>query len=343
MGIKPNMRILFVAPPWVSIPPTSYGGTETVVDTLGRELVRLGHDVALFATGDSTIDVRRAWLFDRALGFDGFAAGHELAQVLASREFADRWEPDVIHDHTLTGAVFEACAPLVVTNHGEFNVSTNQIFSSTPVGTALVAISESQKRCAPSDVKVAAVIHHGIDVSAFPLGCGDGGYLAFLGRMTPDKGVDIAMSIARKLNLPLRIAAKMREPNELSYFKERIQPMLGGGIEYVGELSGQDKMSFLAQAKVLINPIQWPEPFGMVMVEALACGTPVVATSRGAAPEIVQDGVVGAIADDLDQLCEATLLAAQLNRSECREFVAHHFSASRMAQQHETLYAAMLR
>ena len=334
------MRILLVAPPWVPVPPPSYGGTELVIDNLARALQRKGHEVAVFATGDSAVPGKR-WLFEESLGFAKFGAGEELAQVLASRDFAQSWDADVVHDHSLSGAVVPAVAPLVVTNHGRFDEIANIIYGNTRASSSLIAISESQASKAASKVKVAAVIHHGVDVDQFPIGSG-GDYLAFLGRMAPDKGVEVAVRVAKAAGMPLQIAAKMREEHEQHYFKERVLPQLGSDIEYIGELTNEEKKAFLAGAKALLNPIQWDEPFGMVMIEAMACGTPVVGTPRGAAPEIIQSGVNGLFATSIEGLATAVKQTNRINRATCRQIALEKFSSDRMASDHEALYASVV-
>jgi glycosyltransferase involved in cell wall biosynthesis len=184
------------------------------------------------------------------------------------------------------------------------------------------------------------VIYHGVDVNEFPIGTGDGDYAAFLGRMSPDKGVHIAARAARRAGVPLRIAAKMREPAEFAYFERDVKPLLGGGVQYVGEVGGQAKLELLAQATCLLNPLTWPEPFGMVMIEALACGTPVVATPCGSAPELVVDGVTGFICASEGELADAMRRACGLDRSRCRADVLQRFNAARMAAEHIQLYAS---
>lgn len=335
------MRILLVAPPWVPVPPPSYGGTELVIDALARALQQRGHEVAVFTTGDSTVSVRREWLFEESLGFGKFAVGEELAHVLASREFAKTWDADVVHDHSLIGAVIPGVAPLVVTNHGRFDEIANIIYGHDRATFSLVSISESQASTAASNVKVAAVIHHGLDLQQFPFGDG-GSYLAFLGRMSADKGIETAIQVAREAGMPLQIAAKMREEHEHFFFKERVLPLLTSEIEYIGELSDGEKKEFLGGARALLNPIQWDEPFGMVMIEALACGTPVLGTPRGAAPEIVTPGVNGFLAPSLHGLVSAVQRIGELDRRECRKAVSERFSADRMAADHESLYASVV-
>jgi glycosyltransferase involved in cell wall biosynthesis len=206
----------------------------------------------------------------------------------------------------------------------------------------VIAISADQAERAP-DVPIARVIHHGVDPEQFPSGEGEGGYLLFLGRMTPDKGAHEAIGIAREAGLPLKLAAKMREPDEFAYFHQHVEPLLGAGVQHVGEASKVDKLELLAGASALLNPIRWPEPFGLVMIEALACGTPVLTYAAGAAPEIVEQGVTGFLCADQAALIEAIGRIGELNRRDCRAAVAGHFSSERMVSEHLGLYEEMIR
>ena len=202
---------------------------------------------------------------------------------------------------------------------------------------SVIAISRHQASEAEG-VAIAAVIHHGIDVERIPFGCGRGGYAAFLGRMHPSKGIEEAIVAARTTGMPLRIAAKMSEPAEREYFMARVVPHLGGDIEYIGELGRAEKYNFLKDAVCLLNPIRWDEPFGMVMIEAMACGTPVVTSNRGSASEIVDEGETGFLCDDTDSLVKALRRVEALNRSRSREVVEQRFSSQRMAADHIALY-----
>jgi len=334
------MRIAIVAPPWVPVPPPAYGGTETVLDTLARALQEAGHDVLLYATGDSTCPVELQWTYAEALGVGVGGAAAEARHAADAYAAAAAWGADLIHDHTLVGPLMapQVCrVPVVTTNHGPFDPELSALYRVVARQVPVIAISHHQASTA-GEVPVAAVIHHGVDVAQFPIGTGSGGYALFLGRMNPAKGVDRAIRVARAAGVPLRIAAKMREPAEHDYFRARVAPLLGGPVEYVGEVGGADKLALLAEATCLLNPIAWPEPFGMVMVESLACGTPVVATPSGAAPEIVEDQQTGFLRTDDDGLAAAVLAAADLDRSACRQAAKERFSATRMAAEHLALF-----
>lgn len=335
------MRVAIIAPPWLPVPPPAYGGTEAVLDTLACGLQAAGHDVLLYTTGDSTCPVPTDWVLERAVGTEAATPATELRHVINAYDAALRWGADVIHDHTLTGPVYgrRFGVPLVTTNHGPFDGELRDLYRAIGGDVAVIAISHAHARGA--DGPVAAVIHHGVDVDLFPVGSGDGGYAAFLGRMNPDKGVHLAIEVARRAGVPLLIAAKMREPGEREYYENVVRPLLGGDVEYVGEVGGAEKLRFLGQAMCLLNPICWPEPFGMVMVESLACGTPVVATPCGSVPELVVDGETGFIRS-VDEMPEAVLDVGSLDRKRCRADAEDRFSARRMVNDHVRLYTRVV-
>jgi glycosyltransferase involved in cell wall biosynthesis len=315
-----------------------YGGTELVIDELARGLVETGCEVVLFTTGDSTCPVERRWLYPAALGTTADASV-ELAHVeQAYKELAG---VDVIHDHTLTGPtrldLSAVPIPVVTTAHAPFTAEHRRLYAAAAAQVSLVAISDAQRRSAP-EVPVAAVIHHGIDVAARPFGSGDGGYVLFLGRMHPSKGADRAIAVARLAGMRIVLAAKMWEPAELQYFHDCVEPLLGPDAVYVGEVGGQHKQDLLGGAAALVNPIRWPEPFGLVMVEALACGTPVLSFAEGAASEIITNGENGFLCADEDDMAAKLALVHFLDRARCRRRALERFSTARMVDDHVALY-----
>ena len=340
---RASLRVGIIAPPWVAVPPPVYGGTEVVVDLLARGLVDEGHEVVLFTTGDSTCPVPRRWLYPTALTTTA-PTNAELAHV--ARAYADLDDVDIIHDHTMAGPIWASDlslpVPIVTTNHGPFTVETTAHFAEVAEHAAVVAISHHQRSTAPS-VPIAAVIHHGLRLEDFPMGQGDGGFVLFLGRMNPDKGVHRAIEIARAAGKRLLIAAKMWEPAERAYFAEQVEPLLGADAVYLGEVGGAEKRRLLGAAEALVNPIRWPEPFGMVMIEALACGTPVLTFAEGAAPEIVEHGRSGFVCADEADMAALIGEIPSLDRSACRARVAAHFSAARFVADHVALYRRLLR
>jgi glycosyltransferase involved in cell wall biosynthesis len=331
------MRIAIIGSPWIPVPPPGYGGTEAVLQGLVEGLAAEGHEVAYAGHPDSAVPGE---------SFDGLNAEHvgpightasELAHVVLAYERAAAWGADVIHDHTLVGPLLRSrSAPVVVTSHGPFDALTTPIFRLAAKRCLLVAISRAQAASAPA-VPIAAVVHHGLDIDAWPFG-GGGDYLLFLGRMNPDKGAHRAIALAREAGVPLVLAAKMREDAERAYFDREVRPLLHDGACFVGEADTPSKQRLLAGARALLNPIDWPEPFGMVMIEALACGTPVISTPCGAAPEIVEHGRTGFLASAPAQVLEAVDAVGRLDRAACRASVAERFNVARMVQGYVDVY-----
>jgi glycosyltransferase involved in cell wall biosynthesis len=250
---------------------------------------------------------------------------------------------DIIHDHTLAGPLFmhrPSSVPVVTTIHGPLTPSAADVYRAIGGTTSIIAISRDQVRRAP-DVPIARVIHHGLDLSAVPAGAGRGGYVCFVGRMCPDKGVTEAIAIARKAGFPLRMAAKMHELEELRYFREVVEPLLGPNEEFMGEIGDAEKYELMGDAFAFLNPIQWSEPFGLVMIEALATGTPVVGTPIGSAPEVVEHGTTGFLAA-VEELPALLPRAAALSRTACRASVEERFSSDRMVADHLDLFAQIL-
>lgn len=335
------MRIGLVAPPWVAVPPPAYGGTEMVVDLLARGLADAGHEVLLAAAADSTCPVPLV----PGTGAADPDATNDATALMAHivTAYAAMDGMDVIHDHTPAGPLYSGRprgVPVAVTNHNAFSEEAITVFGAAAETSAVVAISHDHASRA-TGVPIARVIHHGIDTSRVPVGTGKGGFAVFLGRIDPAKGVVEALRIARAAGVPLRIAAKMRDASELAYFDEQVRPLLTAEQEYIGEVSEAEKQQLLGDAFALLNPIQWAEPFGLAMTEALATGTPVVGTPYGSAPEIVESGVTGYLAE-VDDLVELLPRAAELDRAACRADVERRFSAERMVRAHVALYEELV-
>jgi len=335
-----ELHVGLVAPPWVAVPPPSYGGTEAVIDRLARGLVGAGHEVTLFTTGDATCPVPRLFAYPHALGTTGPVEAELHHVELAYDALVGR--VDVIHDHTLFGPQHvisrgECPTPVVTTVHGPFTDEMVRMYEPVSRRVPVVAISAAQAASAPT-VHTVAVIHHGLELERFPLGSGAGGYVAFLGRMSPDKGPHRAITAARAAGVPIRLAAKMWEPAERAFFAAEVEPLLGPDAIYVGELGGTDKLEFLGSATALLNPIRWPEPFGLVMIEALATGTPVISFIEGSAPEIVCHGLNGFLCDDEQDMADAIARIGELDRTACRASVEASFSAEQMVAEHVGLY-----
>jgi glycosyltransferase involved in cell wall biosynthesis len=336
------MRIAVIAPPWAPIPPSLYGGIELVVDELARGFQAAGHEVMLFATGDSTSSVPTKWVLDKAEGFRIGVTVPELRHVMAAYDAAQGF--DIVHDHTVLGPVYAERypdLPVVTTIHGPFNDELTDIYGRISARVPIISISHSQRSHAP-DLPITRVIHHGIDPDAFGVGAGDGGYFLFLGRMAPSKGAHRAVEAAWKAGVKLKLAAKMREPWEFEYFETYVKPYLNDEIVYLGEVDHQEKLRLLAGARGLLNPIRWPEPFGLVMVEALACGTPVLTFPEGAAPEIVEDGKTGFLCLDESDMADRISQVDQLDRAACRRAVEDYFNTTRMVDEHLDLFEDLL-
>lgn len=334
------MRIGLISTPWIPIPPPAYGGTEAVVDRLARGLAAAGHEVLLAAPSDSTCPVPRIPGLDASLPGRLGETVPELRHVVRAYAAMADAGVDVVHDHTVVGPLFARRPPgpvIVTTMHGPVRSELGELYRAMSEEVAVVAISQHQATTA-RDFRVARVIHHGLDVADVPMGAGSGGYACFLGRMHPRKGVREAVLAARRAGVPLLIAGKMAEPLEKAYFHESVAPLLGADAEYVGELGAPEKYELLGGASALINPIAWPEPFGLVMIESLAAGTPVVSTHRGSAPELVDEGVTGFLRDDVEGLADALGRVGELDRSQCRDVAKTRFSTARMIADHLRLY-----
>ena len=335
------MRIALVAAPWLPVPPSAYGGTEAVIDRLALGFVEAGHEVLLFTTGDSTCPVPRAWARARSdLELLGQSVIELQHLIHAYDQVADF---DIIHDHTVLGPAYaygRCSGQVVTTNHGPFTAEINDIYAHVVQHAALIAISHDQ--ASRSTAPVSAVIHHGVRPEDFPVGAGDGDYLLFLGRFSPDKGAREAALAAHEAGVDLVLAAKMRVAGEIEYFHEQVEPLLDSRVRYVGEVGRERKLELLGSARALLNPIRWPEPFGLVMIEALACGTPVLTLPWGAAPEIVEDGTTGFVCDSDAALVTAIGRIGELDRSACRRALESRFSADRMVRDHLDLYERLL-
>ncbi|HJX08680.1 MAG TPA: glycosyltransferase family 4 protein [Actinomycetota bacterium] len=335
------LRIALVAPPWYEVPPDGYGGIEQVVGELADGLTALGHKVFLLAAGDDRTDATLIRTFDEPQHIGApDAATIGLVHAVRAAEVIDDLEVDVVHDHTTTGPLLARArpTPTVVTVHGPIDDALAAYYSETDV--SLVAISKSQRRTR-RELSWAATVYNAIDVQRYPfLADKDDGFL-FLGRFSPDKGVEEAIEIARVTGRRLAIAAKCEDANEQAYYEDAIGPQLDARIRYLGSVAGDEKLELLRTSRALLFPIQWEEPFGMVMIEAMACGTPVLATGRGSVPEVVVDGVTGFIRPDVGQLIEAARRVDDLDPDACRAHVLDRFDVPAMCAGYEAVYEAV--
>jgi glycosyltransferase involved in cell wall biosynthesis len=336
------MRIAQISPLHEAVPPKLYGGTERVVSYLTEELVALGHDVTLFASGDSATSARLEAMVPRALRLDPAIrdpiAPH-IVMMERIRRMADAF--DVIHFHNdyYPFSLFSRQkTPWVTTLHGRLDLMELQPVFDTFPNVPLISISNSQRRPLPQANFIGTVLHGLPENLLTPQPDVTPSYLAFLGRICPEKRPDIAIRIARRCGIPLKIAAKVDKADE-EYFEEVIRPMLREpGAELIGEINEAQKPDFLSGAIALLMPIDWPEPFGLVMIEAMACGTPVIAFNRGSVPEVIDDGVSGFIVEDETSAVAAVERLNVLNRNRVREQFEARFTARRMAEDYLRLY-----
>ncbi len=335
------MRIAQIAPLTEAVPPRLYGGTERVVSYLTEELVALGQDVTLFASGDSITAARLEPVWPQALRFDfGLLDVAAPQMLLMETVYRCADEFDVLHfhlDYWPFSLFTRQRTPFVTTLHGRLDLPEYRPLYRCFPRVPLVSISDAQRRPLP-EASFEMTIHHGLPDDLLTPQAVKPQYLAFLGRITPDKGPEKAIRIARRAGIPLKIAAKVDRVDE-AYYREKIRPMIDGRhIELLGEIGDSEKAEFLSGAVALLMPIDWPEPFGLVMIEAMACGTPVIAFNRGSVPEILEDSLTGCIVENEAEAVEAIGRAAALSRPGIRQRFEARFTARRMAMDYLTLY-----
>ncbi|HSF66401.1 MAG TPA: glycosyltransferase family 4 protein [Nitrospiraceae bacterium] len=339
------MRIAQVSPLWESVPPKLYGGTERIVSYLTEELVRLGHDVTLFASGDSVTTARLEPICARALRLNtGIFNRDAPMTILMEQALGNPGDFDIIHSH-LDFMGFPLArrnpTPTITTFHGRLDLPELQPVFREYVEMPMVSISDAQREPV-SWANWQATVHHGLPKNLYSLHPNPGGYLAFLGRIAPEKRPDHAIEIAKRVGIPLRIAAKV-DPMDQIYFRTEIEPLLSDPlIEYLGEITDVEKDDFLGGAMALVCPYDWPEPFGLVLIEALACGTPVLAYRRGSIPEIIEDSSTGFVCEGLDEMTAAIQRIPEIDRRRCRQTFEQRFCVERMTQDYLRVYEQML-
>jgi glycosyltransferase involved in cell wall biosynthesis len=344
MPLSPKrLRIAQVAPLFESVPPRLYGGTERVVSYLTEELVRQGHRVTLFASGDSRTDAELVPICDRALRLDDRRPSAAALHTLQIEEVFKRAESfDIVHYHLdclHLPLARRSRAPMVTTLHGRLDLPGLQALHQEFAELPLVSISNAQREPLRG-ANWAGTVYHGLPLGLYRPSYVPGTYLAFLGRISPEKRVDRAIAVARRTGLPLVIAAKVDEVDQ-GYFAAQVEPHLEGPqIHFVGEINEREKSTFLGNALALLFLIDWPEPFGLAVIEALACGTPVVAFRCGSVPEIIEPGVNGYIVTSVDEAVQAVGEVRRLDRRRCRQIFEHRFSAERMAHDYCEVYRA---
>ncbi|RXT42960.1 glycosyltransferase family 4 protein [Bradyrhizobium betae] len=339
------MRIAQLAPLAESVPPKLYGGTERVIAWLVDELVESGHDVTLFASGDSKTKGKLHAVWPRALRLGRKGADPNAACALLIEAIAERARDfDVIHSHVdwlPLPMLSRTDVPFLTTMHGRLDLPGLPQVIGAFADAPFVSISADQRRPLP-EANWIATIQHGLPKDMFRPSYEPGSYLAFLGRLTADKGPEDAIRIARAARMPLRMAAKIPRA-ETAYFKNKLEPNIDGQkVQLVGEVDDAKKQPFLANAAGLLFPIDWPEPFGLVMIEAMACGTPVIAYRSGSVPEVVEDGVTGFIVDGEEQAIRAVKELGRLDRRVVRARFEERFAARRMANEYESRYRELV-
>ena len=339
------MRIAQVAPLYESVPPKYYGGTERIVSYLTEELVAQGHDVTLFASGDSRTAAELVPMCPRSLRLDRSCVDQLVHHLLMLEQVLRRADAfDVIHfhvDYLHFPLSRRARYPHVTTLHGRLDipdlVPLYEEFAEEP----LVSISDAQ-RLPLSWVNWLGTVYHGLPRDLYRFRPERGSYLACLGRISPEKRVDRAIEIAKQVGIPLRIAAKVDKADQ-EYFDTVIEPLLHDPlVEFIGEIADDEKNAFLGNAQALLFPIDWPEPFGIVMIEAMACGTPVIAYSHGSVPEVMEQGRTGYVVEELDDAVEAVRRLSRLSRARCREVFEERFTAARMARDYVAVYERLV-
>lgn len=339
------MKIAQLSPLMEAVPPKLYGGTERIVSYIADELTEMGHDVTLFASGDSTTKAKLEAVWPRALRLDETMRDYLAPHLIMLQQVAQRAaEFDIIHSHMdyLAFPILQQTGvPFVTTLHGRLDLPElgplYNIFDDVPV----VSISDSQREPLPH-ANFVATVHHGLPLRLLTAGSGAGGYLAFIGRISPEKAPDAAIRIAAAAGMKLKIAAKV-DAVDRDYFTTRIEPLLKGpDVEYIGEISDSEKSAFLGNAAGLIFPIAWREPFGLAMIEAMACGTPVIAFRRGSVPEVIDDGVTGFVVDDEAEAAAAARRLPGLDRAMVRHSFETRFSVRRMTEDYVNIYRRLV-
>jgi glycosyltransferase involved in cell wall biosynthesis len=339
-----RLRIGMVAPPWHGLPPSGYGGIEAMVYWLVQGLAARGHDLTVISAGQDQTDARSRRTYTDPPSARIGQALPEVVHAAAAERHLEELDVDLIHDHSLVGPLLSIGRPVptVVTAHGPVEGDLGAYYRLLGPGAALVAISQAQRELAP-DLGWVATVHNAVPVDDYPFRDTKEDFCLFLGRINHEKAPDLAIQAARSAGYRIVLAAKCSEPEEQRYFDERVRPLLGPDTEWLGQADSARKQDMLARARCLVFPIQWNEPFGLVMIEAMACGTPVVAIRRGAAAEVVEDRVTGFLRDDLDELPAAIQRAGELDPLACRRRAAERFDLPVMVDGYEAVYQRLTR
>ena len=339
-----HLRVAVVAPPWFPIPPDGYGGIEAMVHWLVEGLVARGHQVTLIGAGDCRTSAQRfLQTYEDPPGGRLGTPFPEILHALQVDEYLDGLDVDVVHDHSMGGPLVARArrTPTVLTAHGPVEGELGECYRLFSRHHPLVAISESQRANGPH-LPWAATVYNAIPAGEYPFETDKDDFVLFLGRISPEKGPDLAIEAARAAGRRIVVAAKCNEPAEHAYFEQRVRPLLGPDAEWYGHATTEEKKKLLARASALVFPIQWDEPFGIVMVEAMACGTPVIAWRCGSVPEVMADGVTGFVVEGVDEAAAAVARVGALDRRKCRAVFEERFSARRMARDYLAVYRRLL-
>lgn len=340
-----KLKIAQISPLVESVPPQKYGGTERVVAALCEELVMRGHEVTLFASGDSKtsarlISVYPTWL--RAAKIPDLYGTNDLSLLNIGTAYSLQADFDIIHDHC--GVLSLATAnvsnrPVVMTMHGPFTSYNRRLFEKL-TNPGIVTIAKSQAKLAPA-INHLGTVYHGLSMESYPFGAKSDSYLLFVGRISMEKGVHLAIEVAQYLNLPLVIAAKL-DSVDVPYFNQYVGPKLSDRVKWVGEVDEAQRNKLMKNALCFLHPVTWEEPFGLTLIEAMACGCPVVAIGKGSVPEIVLDGKVGFVVGDVYEMIEAVKNIDRIRRLDCRKYVLANFNSRRMADEYERIYDKLI-
>ena len=338
------MKILEIAPPWFAVPPAGYGGIEWVVALLADGLVDNGHDVTLYASGGSTTKAKLVSPFETPPGGPNIGkVYYDLVHAVGAYKHAGEF--DIVHDHSgIVGPAIgiQTGRTIVHTLHGPFTDEAKHIYRTLSPPLKLVAISEAQRAFCP-DLDYAGTVYNGVALDKHPFRRNKEDFLLFLGRVNKEKGPELAVEAAKRAGMKLVMAVKMSEDHEQVYWRDVVEPLMTGSEEIIGEITVEEKADLLGRARAVLFPIQWPEPFGLVMAEANACGTPVIAFANGAAPEVIADGVTGFLVRTFDEFVEAIKRVDEIDAKACRAHVEAKFSAQAMTAGYEAVFENVLR
>ncbi len=339
------MRIAQIAPIALRVPPQKYGGTERIVYTLTEELIKKGHDVTLFATGDSLTSAKLISFYPQSLVEEHFPNPFNpnpisLLHVGKAYEMQDKF--DIIHDHlgyiSLPFAS-QSRTPVVMTLHSAFNLLTKRDYDSF-TGPFYVSISNAQRKPIPY-LNYIGTVYHGLNMETYPFSEQSEGYLLYVGRITEAKGVHQALTVAKYLNLPLILAGKV-DPDDIKYFEVRIKPFLNQKIQFIGEVNEEERNQLMSKALAFLHPVMWREPFGLTLIESMACGCPVIAFRRGSIPEIIKHGKTGFIVEDTEEMVYSVTQIEKIKRIDCRRHVLENFNAIKMSEEYEKIYKQII-